>query len=295
VALDPRYYQGPVRTPSASETPPRRAAPTGGLGSPFDLAGGPDAALLLHGLTGSPFEVRHVADRLHASGMRCLGPVMPGHGGDPRALETLRWRDWVDGAAAELAKLEGARRTFVVGCSMGALVACALSHRLPDRVDGLVLLAPALRLSGTARLAGLLGEKTRLGTLLPPVPKLGGSDVRDPATRRANPTMRAVPLRAVGELMGLGRHVERILPGVAAPALVVAARNDHTVKLTGARRLARRIGSGPARLLVLPRSYHLVGIDVERDQVADAVAKFLEKIPVFHGGEEEAEAWPRRT
>ena len=107
--------------------------------------------------------------------------------------------------------------------------------------------------------------------------------------------MRAVPLRAVGELVALARHVDRVLPGVAVPALVVAARNDHTVQLAGARRLARRIGSGPARLLVLPRSYHLVGIDVERNQVADEAAEFLETIPVFHGGEEEAEAWPRRT
>jgi carboxylesterase len=284
-------------------TPTRRSARTprrpGGLpgvdGARFDLPGGPDAALLLHGLTGSPFEMRHVAARLQSYGMRCVGPVMPGHGGDPRALEGLSWRAWVDGAAAELSALSGARRTFLVGCSMGALVACALAHRHPDRVDGLALLAPALRLSGTARLAGLLARRTPLGALLPPVPKLGGSDVRDREMRRRNPTMRAVPLGAVGELVALARHVDAILPGIVAPAIVVAARNDHTVRLAGARRVARRLGSGPAQLVVLERSYHLVGIDVERDRVADAVAEFLETIPAFHGGEEEGEAWPRRT
>ncbi|HET9597842.1 MAG TPA: alpha/beta fold hydrolase [Anaeromyxobacteraceae bacterium] len=276
---------------------PRRPGGLAGAedGARFDLPGGPDAALLLHGLTGSPFEMRHVAARLHAYGMRCVGPIMPGHGGEPRALERLSWRDWVDGAAAELRALGGARRTFVVGCSMGALVACALAHRHPDRVDGLALLAPALRLAGTARLAGLLARRTPLGALLPPVPKLGGSDVRDREMRRRNPTMRAVPLGAVGELVALAHHVDAILPGVVAPALVVASRHDHTVRLAGARRLARRVGSGPARLLVLERSYHLVGIDVERDRVADAVAEFLETIPAFHGGEEEGEAWPRRT
>jgi carboxylesterase len=286
-----------VSTPTASSARATRrpgGQPAVGDGARFDLPGGPDAALLLHGLTGSPFEMHHVAARLHACGMRCVGPIMPGHGGDPRALEGLSWRAWVDGAAEELRALAGARRTFIVGCSMGALVACALAHRHPDRVDGLALLAPALRLSGTARLAGLLA-RTRLDSLLPPVPKLGGSDVRDREMRRRNPTMRAVPLGAVGELLGLARHVDALLPGIVAPAIVVAARNDHTVRLAGARRLARRLGSGPARLLVLERSYHLVGIDVERDVVADAVAEFLENIPAFHGGEEEGEAWPRRT
>ncbi|MFL5261658.1 MAG: alpha/beta hydrolase, partial [Anaeromyxobacteraceae bacterium] len=134
---------------SAVEEP----TPAASGGAPFDLPGGPDAVLLLHGLTGSPFEVRLVADRLHAAGYRCRGPVMPGHGGDPRALAGLAFARWVEGALRELAMLDGARRTFVVGCSMGALVACALAAAAPDRVQGLALLAPALRLARAARLA----------------------------------------------------------------------------------------------------------------------------------------------
>ena len=254
-------------------------APARASREPFDLPGGPDAALLLHGLTGSPFEMRHVADRLHARGMRCLGPVMAGHAGGPRELEGLPWSAWVELALRELQRLEGARRTFVVGCSMGALVACELAHRVPARVDGLALLAPALQLAGAARLAALLARRTLLGRLLPPVPKFG-SDVRDPEMRAANPGLDGVPLSAVGELASLAEHVDRLLPGIAAPAIVVAGRHDHTVRLAGARRLARRLGSGPARLLVLPRSFHLVGIDVERDRCADEVAAFLESVPV---------------
>jgi carboxylesterase len=246
------------------------------LGAPFDLPGGPDAVLLLHGLTGSPFELRFVAERLHAAGLRCRGPVMPGHGGDPRALAGLPWAAWVEGARRELERLDGARRTFLVGCSMGALVSCALAHAHPDRVAGLALLAPALRPSWTVRLAAALGA-LRVAPRLPLVPKLGGSDVRDPAMRRDNPTMPAVPITAVAELAGLARHVDRVLPGIAAPALVVAGRHDHTVRLAGARRIARRLG-GPCRLVVLERSFHLVGIDVDRDRCADEVAAFIDSV-----------------
>ena len=254
------------------------ASTSGPAGEPFDLPGGPDAVLLLHGLTGSPFEMRHLALRLNRAGYRCLGPVMAGHGGDPRALRGLPWASWVEAARRELVNLEGARRTFVAGCSMGALVACALAHALPEKVDGLVLLAPALRLAGTARLAALLARHTPLARAI--VPKLGGSDVRDPEMRRVNPTMGAVPLSAVAELDLLARHVDRLLPGVAAPALVVAGAKDHTVTLAGARRTARRLGSAGARLVVLKRSFHLVGIDVERDRCAAEVMAFLASIPV---------------
>jgi len=271
---------------TAPLAPAMREAPPAAKGAAFDLPGGPDAVLLLHGLTGSPFEMRHVADRLHAMGMRCRAPVMPGHGGDPRALADLAWTSWVEGARRELEALGGARRTFLVGCSMGALVACALAHARPDEVDALALLAPALELSGTARLAGFLARHTPLRDLLPPIPKLGGSDVRDRAMRLANPTMEAVPLAAVGELVALARHVDGLLPGIAAPALVVAGRRDHTVKLSGARRLARRIGSGPARLVVLEQSCHLVGIDCERDRCAEEVAIFFETIPGLDKGDQ---------
>ena len=247
-------------------------------GREFELDGGPDAVLLLHGLTGSTFELVPVARRLAAAGMRCVAPVMAGHGGSARDLAGVPWAEWVGKARRDLALLEGARRTFVVGCSMGALVACALAHDAPARVDGLVLLAPALELRPQGRLAALLGRAPFLGGLV--VPKSAGSDVHDPEMRRRNPGLDGVPLSAVTELRALAAHVDRQLPGIAAPALVIAGGHDHTVTMGGARRLARRIGSGPARVEVLRDSWHLVGIDVERDRCAELAAGFLSALPL---------------
>jgi carboxylesterase len=105
--------------------------------------------------------------------------------------------------------------------------------------------------------------------------------------------MEAVPLSAVSELVALQAHVDRQLPGIAAPALVVMGAHDHTVTLAGARRLARRIGSGPAELVLLRRSWHLVGIDVERDRCAGETVRFLEGLPV--PGRRSARMGRRRT
>ncbi len=234
--------------------------------------------LLLHGLTGSTFELVPVARALHAAGMRCLAPVMAGHGGPARDLAGVPWAEWVGKARRDLARLEGARRTFVVGCSMGALVACALAHDHPARVDGLVLLAPALELAVQGRLGAALGRVPLLAGLV--LPKRAGSDVSDVEMRRRNPCMDGIPIGAVAELAALQRDVDRLLPGIAAPALVVHGAHDHTVTMGGARRLARRIGSGPAELLVLRRSWHLVGIDVERERCAAAATAFLSGLPL---------------
>lgn len=245
-------------------------------GREFELPGGPDAVLLLHGLTGSTFEMHHLALRLAAAGHRCLAPLMAGHGGDPRDLVGIPWTEWVAKARRDLARLAGARRTFVAGCSMGALVACTLAHDHPEQVDGLLLLAPAMELKLLGRLGALLGQSGLLWRAV--VPKGSGSDVRDEEMRRRNPCLAGVPLAAVAELGALAAHVDRAAPGVAAPALVIAGGQDHTVTLAGARRLARRLGSGPSEVLVLPQSWHLVGVDVERERCADASLEFLERL-----------------
>jgi carboxylesterase len=249
-----------------------------GNGAELDLPGGPDAVLLLHGLTGSTFEVAPVAERLHEAGMRCLAPVLAGHGATPQELLGIPWTEWVAKASRDLARLDGARRRFVVGCSTGALIACALAHDHPERVDGLVLLAPALELHVQGRLASVLGRLPPLRRVV--VPKTAGSDVKDEEMRQRNPGLDGVPLAAVSELTALADHVDRQLPGVAAPALILIGAHDHTVTLAGARRLARRIGSGPAELVVLPESWHLVGIDVERDRCAGEALRFLEALPI---------------
>jgi carboxylesterase len=251
-------------------------------GKEFELEGGPDAVLLLHGLTGSTFELFPVAARLHAAGMRCLAPLMAGHGGSAADLAPVPWTEWVARAGRDLARLDGARRAFLVGCSMGALVACALAQERPERVHGLVLLAPALELNVAGRLGALLGRVPFVRGMS--LRKRGGSDVNDPEMRRRNPCLDAVPLAAVAELARLERHVERLLPSVTAPALVIHGRDDHTVTEAGARRLAARIGSGPAAFVLLERSAHLVGIDVERDRCAQAAAEFLEAIPLRGSG-----------
>src|SRR5512137_1186215 len=182
-----------------------------GDGRPFDLPGGPDVALLLHGLTGTPFELRPVAERLHRQGARCVAPAMAGHE-SPARLAATRWRDWVEGARAVLLDLPPARRTLVVGSSMGAMVACALAAEHPERVDGLALLAPAMELTRAGRLGAWLAVHTPLARVMPVIPKRGGSDVADPEARAANPCMDGVPLASVGQLAEMQRRVEPLLP-----------------------------------------------------------------------------------
>lgn len=51
-------------------------------------------ALLIHGLSDSPYSLRRIGQTLHAHGMTVVGLRVPGHGTCPAALAEARWRDW---------------------------------------------------------------------------------------------------------------------------------------------------------------------------------------------------------
>src|ERR1700737_1433989 len=120
-----------------------------GPADPFVLGEGPDACLLLHGLTGSPAEMRPVGEALAAAGFRAGGPLLPRHGTTPEDLDTTTRFELLDAARSALLSLRGARQVFLCGLSAGALLTIQLAARgwaregLPC-IPAIALLAPAL-------------------------------------------------------------------------------------------------------------------------------------------------------
>ena len=65
--------------------------------------------MLLHGLTDSPYSLRHIARRYRDLGFVAVAIRMPAHGTVPAALTEVEWEDW--DAATRLAVREAVRRT----------------------------------------------------------------------------------------------------------------------------------------------------------------------------------------
>jgi carboxylesterase len=245
---------------------------------PFDLGHGEDAVLLIHGFTGTPYEMRYLGERLASQGFRARGVRLSGHGLDPFVFEQFTADDWIRDCRAALDSLSGARRVFVAGLSMGALLAVLLASDLPERVHGIALLAPAFRFRGLVRLFMRLSRSDLVRRLVPYVPK-GASAVLDPEERHRNPNIGRVPTRGALQLGALVSRAERALPNVKAPALVIYSKLDPTVAPAAAFLIANRLGSRPVRMVALKRSLHLITIDRERDEVSTEVGSFFRGIP----------------
>ena len=122
------------------------------------------AVVLLHGLTDSPYSLRHIARRYRELGFVAVAIRMPAHGTVPAALTGVEWEDWA--AATRLAVREARRRAgpskplHVVGFSNGGALAMnytldALEDDRLARPDRLVLISPMIGITSFARFAGI--------------------------------------------------------------------------------------------------------------------------------------------
>ena len=122
------------------------------IADPFDFkaldrngegAADSSVALCLHGLTGTPYEVRPLGEAIAAVGIDAFGPALPGHNETPEALSRVPYSDWLDATSSHYEALrERYARVFVVGLSMGGPITAQFANQHPGKVKRLVLIDP---------------------------------------------------------------------------------------------------------------------------------------------------------
>jgi alpha-beta hydrolase superfamily lysophospholipase len=124
------------------------------------------AVVLLHGLTDSPYSLRHIARRYVQDGYVAVAIRLPGHGTVPSGLSNVDWEQWT--AATRLAVREAQRLAgpavplHLIGFSNGGALAMkyaldALDDKALARPDRIVLISPMIGITSMARFAGVFG------------------------------------------------------------------------------------------------------------------------------------------
>jgi carboxylesterase len=256
------------------------------------IPGGRLGVLLIHGLGGTPVEMRFVAQALARQGHTVYCCQLSGHCGTPEELRRSTWKEWYASVEAAHDRLKQHCDVIVTGgLSMGAILALHLAYNRPNGIHGLLLLAPALRLDGWA-----MPWHSRLLSYVRPtrVPLEFDVAEREPYGIK-DERMRAIvvsgmqsgnageagifstPLRSFANMNALVAVVRRNLPRIKQPALIVHPRNDDMASLQNAHYLQQHLG-GLVEALILDNSYHIVTLDQQRHLVADRSVDFVATI-----------------
>jgi len=261
----------------------------------FHMPGGRNGVLLIHGLTGTPTEMRFVAKGLNRNGFTVYGMQLAGHCGDEADLLATGRQDWYRSVVTAAEKLRGeVDRLFVAGLSMGALLALKLAADRPEMVDGLGLYGTTFVYDGwTIPWIG------KLSFLLPLVVSLGFGrnrkfhecfpyGIKDERIRQriagsmlsgdsAAAGLPGNPWPSLAEFYRLSWRVRRMLPDVRTPCLVMHAKEDDVASLRNVQVLVRGV-KGPVETVLLENSYHMITVDQERNFVIERTTRFFNEV-----------------
>ena len=205
-----------------------------------DRAAGGPAWVLLHGLAVSHRYLMPTAEALPGP---VYVPDLPGFGLSARPARALDPEQHADAVAAWMDS-DGLSGAYLLGNSFGCQVAVEVAVRRPDLASALVLVGPTVdpaapTAAGQAlrRLRDLAHEDLRQGRII-------AADVRDAGPGRVLATLRH----------SVRHHIERRLPLVQAPVLVLRGEHDPIAPDRWTAQVADLVPAGTAD--VVPRAAH---------------------------------------
>jgi len=199
--------------------------------------------LLTHGLSDSPYFMRYLGDFFQAQGFRVKAILLPGHGTQPGDLLDVSWREWaravdygVDQLAAE------ADEIYLAGFSAGGTLSLYQSL-IDERIRGLFLFSPALKISSRAAFANLHKFFSWLAPAQKWINIFPDADIYK---------YESLPKNAAAQMYALTEEVERRVQDRAPtlPIFAAASMQDSTV-YTSATLTFMACLQNPANKLVL--------------------------------------------
>lgn len=245
---------------------------------PYRHEGGEVGVLLCHGFTGTPQSLRPWAEFLAGRGLTVSLPLLPGHGTRWEDLQVTGWQDWYAEVERELrGLLERCAEVFVCGLSMGGALALRLAATHGDKVRGVVLVNPANKVHGLAAYALPVARH-----LVPTTPGIA-SDIALEGSKEL--AYDRVPLHAAYSLRRFFQRLDRELPQVTQPLLLLHSPQDHVVPPADSARILGRVSSTDVTETILEQSYHVATLDHEADRIFEESYAFIGRLAPSVGKE----------
>lgn len=226
--------------------------------------------LLLHGFTGSPWEVRPLESMFVERGWTVALPALAGHGTSVADLETTTWHDWFASANTAADYLgERCDRVHMVALSMGALLALRLlDTNTRCRWASCTLLAPALTLGPLQERAVAVAE--RLGW-----PRRLGKEPPQLAMDLLPPAYWQIPVAQVRSMLELAATIRSAGVASPVPVQVIHGGLDQTIPMRATRTIVRGLLPN-AQHHVIRAAGHLLPRTLQAKRVRRLIEEFVD-------------------
>lgn len=244
----------------------------------------------MHGLTGSPFEMKKFGTFLSNNDFDVYGVCLPGHGDLQSEIYTVTCEEWMDFVSEKFENLcKQYEEVYVAGLCLGAVLSLYLAEKYGNKVKGIVSLSTTLYLDGW-RLPWYsflmpIGLMTifRYYYTYPECEPYGVKNQRTRASikkiiTKTEAGMDNYPMCAFHELLKLSKMVRNDLEKITSPVLLVHSKEDDLTSSKSANEVYKNISSTNKKLIILEDSYHMVLYDNEKEFVFKQSLEFLNSL-----------------
>lgn len=222
--------------------------------------------LIIHGYTGGPHEVEPVRQYLaERTDWIIRVPVLTGHGKELH-LEEATHEIWLQEAEEELKQLlQQCEKVFVIGFSMGGMIAAYLAANYP--VDKLVLLSTARKYLSFKYLRHYIKQMIDDG--------FKGKLLENKMFIHYKDKISNVPFKANLEFMKLVHKTKQYLKDIHTPVLIAQGQKDGIVPFQAAYSLEEEIASDEKEVVIFEQSNHLICLGEDRNFLNEMIYTFL--------------------
>lgn len=247
---------------------------------PFALGSGDTVLVFIHGFASGPSVFRQMAPALAEHGFDCRVLRLPGFGEPMERMGGVGESDWRRAVADEVAHAGGeGKRVWLIGHSMGGTLALDYALSNPDRIEGLILLAPMIEVSSRRscglppewmqRIAsGFLPEHAVLETVFPVDLNARSADHDELRDRVLLVSMYTALFQIGARIKGRGAELR-------LPVLLALPGSDRVVSRRATLAYFSTLSSADKELLAVPRAAHVIPLDYGWEDVTRRMESYI--------------------
>lgn len=237
--------------------------------------GDKNIAILVHGFTGSPYDMRELADFLYSHDIDVAVARIAGHGTHIKDLMETKYEHWYESVERFAEEVTGnSKRAYLVGYSFGSNIILDLAYRHPGRFKGVVCLGPSI----------YWHKRAYYKVLYTLFKIIHVHKVKKPYVRRHQVTewestgnYAEFPTYGLGEFRDvITSRTKKILSGVKTPTLIIHSRGDRISHPRSSDYLFEHLGSEYKEMFVLPDLNHNPLRSENKDKIFQRVLGFIQ-------------------
>ena len=239
------------------------------------------AVLIIHGFTGNLYDNEYLMNYLeYERDFDVYAKTLPGH--DKDRFSNAKYTDWlrfVDNEIDYLASI-GYKTIYLVGHSMGGLVATAYTAKYPEKVDLLAVSGGATRCPKSANaikflpfnIMGKLNYVNKLGNAVCSVKEVGDDYNKDPLV------LKKISFRLLGNAFVKGtKFVRKNIENIKCPTFVMHGEKDGVVGKDIGEWTFANLKCNDKTIKIYPNLYHEIFNEVTKDEVIEDLINWCEE------------------